>query len=247
MRKRSPWSWPRTAIPRPSSRRSSINSLAGLEHRPELDVTVVPHLYDLAPDGPAVRLLRAIQGDMIVLAWLYPARPTGCSRRTASRADWAGRFPGREDERLEPRRRSPVAGTSPIGRSGASISARTTDAEPYLRQVAEIARPARGPAGDAQPLAAQPNGNAKVAGRNGPAAVVSGDRPGPLHRLQGVLELLPVRGLQPGRGRGDLRRAARRMPARLPGVCPDLPRGGDHVPAAQGPGDRRRPAGPAPG
>lgn len=46
--------------------------LAELEHRPEFDVIVVPHLYDLAPDGPVVQTLRAVRGDMIVLAWLYP-------------------------------------------------------------------------------------------------------------------------------------------------------------------------------
>jgi NAD-dependent dihydropyrimidine dehydrogenase PreA subunit len=48
------------------------NLAAGLEHRPGLDVTVMPHLYDLAPNGPAVRLLRSTGGPMIVLAWLYP-------------------------------------------------------------------------------------------------------------------------------------------------------------------------------
>jgi len=48
------------------------NLAAGLENRPGLDVTVMPHLYDLAPNGPAVRLLRSAGGPMIVLAWLYP-------------------------------------------------------------------------------------------------------------------------------------------------------------------------------
>jgi len=35
-------------------------------------VAIVPHLYDLAPDGPVLRHLRALEGHMVVLAWLYP-------------------------------------------------------------------------------------------------------------------------------------------------------------------------------
>jgi NAD-dependent dihydropyrimidine dehydrogenase PreA subunit len=36
-----------------------------------IDVTVVPHLYDLKPDGTGVLALQGISGDMIVLSWLY--------------------------------------------------------------------------------------------------------------------------------------------------------------------------------
>lgn len=46
--------------------------LAGLEDRAASRVLVVPHLYDLAPEGPTVQALRAVEGDLIVLAWLYP-------------------------------------------------------------------------------------------------------------------------------------------------------------------------------
>jgi hypothetical protein len=35
------------------------------------DVTVIPHLYDLKPDGTGVLALQGISGDMIVLSWLY--------------------------------------------------------------------------------------------------------------------------------------------------------------------------------
>jgi len=38
----------------------------------ECQVLVVPYLYDLTADGPSVAALREIEGDMIVLAWLYP-------------------------------------------------------------------------------------------------------------------------------------------------------------------------------
>jgi len=46
--------------------------LAELRHWPTVAVSVVPHLYDLSPDGPAVQLLRSLGGDRIVLSWLYP-------------------------------------------------------------------------------------------------------------------------------------------------------------------------------
>ena len=42
-----------------------------LENRPGVDVAVLPHLYDLAVDGPAVEYLRSIEGDLIVAASLY--------------------------------------------------------------------------------------------------------------------------------------------------------------------------------
>lgn len=46
--------------------------LRGLATRPGLDLTVIPHLYDLKPDGPAISALRAMPGDLLVLSWLYP-------------------------------------------------------------------------------------------------------------------------------------------------------------------------------
>lgn len=49
--------------------RELIAGLTGWDH---VSVAVVPHLYDLAPDGPAVQLLQRCSGHMIVLSWLYP-------------------------------------------------------------------------------------------------------------------------------------------------------------------------------
>jgi NAD-dependent dihydropyrimidine dehydrogenase PreA subunit len=46
--------------------------LAALGPLSEVEVLVVPHLYDLAPDGPGMKRLQAVQGDMILLGWLYP-------------------------------------------------------------------------------------------------------------------------------------------------------------------------------
>jgi hypothetical protein len=37
-----------------------------------LEVTVIPHLYDLAPDGTGMLCLQSIPGDVVVLSWLFP-------------------------------------------------------------------------------------------------------------------------------------------------------------------------------
>ena len=37
-----------------------------------VELTVIPHLYDLPPDGTGMLCLQGITGDMVVLSWLYP-------------------------------------------------------------------------------------------------------------------------------------------------------------------------------
>ncbi len=56
----------------PSRRTLEESVEAALAGRADVELTIVPNLYDLAPDGPAVGRLRSIAGDMIVLAWGYP-------------------------------------------------------------------------------------------------------------------------------------------------------------------------------
>ncbi|MEQ9379616.1 MAG: ferredoxin family protein, partial [Pirellulales bacterium] len=46
--------------------------VAELLGTPGVEITVVPHLYDLKPDGSGMLCLQGITGDMIVLSWLYP-------------------------------------------------------------------------------------------------------------------------------------------------------------------------------
>ncbi len=64
------WSEPRT--PWPAQEQLGRAVLDRLAQAPEVAVAVVPHLYDLAPDGAGVEYLRSIRGPMLVLAWLYP-------------------------------------------------------------------------------------------------------------------------------------------------------------------------------
>ena len=39
---------------------------------PEIDVSLVPHLYDMAADHTGMLFLRSIPGDFVLLSWLYP-------------------------------------------------------------------------------------------------------------------------------------------------------------------------------
>ena len=39
---------------------------------PDVDVSLIPNLYDLGPDHTGRMFLESVKGDMIVLSWLYP-------------------------------------------------------------------------------------------------------------------------------------------------------------------------------
>lgn len=56
----------------PAKRTLEEDLVAALLFEPQVEVTVVPHLYDLDPEGSGMLCLQGIAGDMIVLSWLYP-------------------------------------------------------------------------------------------------------------------------------------------------------------------------------
>jgi len=56
----------------PAKRKLEEDLVAALLAERGVEVTVVPHLYDLAPDGTGMLCLQGIGGDMIVCAWLFP-------------------------------------------------------------------------------------------------------------------------------------------------------------------------------
>lgn len=55
----------------PAKRKLEEDIVAGLLFERGVEVTVVPHLYDLTPDGTGMLCLSSIPGDMVVLSWLY--------------------------------------------------------------------------------------------------------------------------------------------------------------------------------
>lgn len=55
----------------PAKRKLEEDIVAALLFEPGIEVTIVPHLYDLKPDGPGILGLQAITTDFVVLSWLY--------------------------------------------------------------------------------------------------------------------------------------------------------------------------------
>src|SRR5437867_12909092 len=56
----------------PAKRALEESIAAALIIEPGLDVSVVPYLYDLHPDHTGRLFLESVQGDMVVLGWMYP-------------------------------------------------------------------------------------------------------------------------------------------------------------------------------
>src|SRR5437588_8888538 len=56
----------------PAKRALEESLVAALIMEPGLDVSVVPHLYDLDPQHTGRLFLESVSGDMVVLSWLYP-------------------------------------------------------------------------------------------------------------------------------------------------------------------------------
>lgn len=55
----------------PAKRRLEEDLVAGLLFEQGVEVTVVPHLYDLTPDGTGMLCLTGISGDLVVCSWLF--------------------------------------------------------------------------------------------------------------------------------------------------------------------------------
>jgi NAD-dependent dihydropyrimidine dehydrogenase PreA subunit len=55
----------------PAKRSLEESIVAALIMEPDLEVSVVPNLYDLGPDHTGRLFLGAVKGDMVVLSWLY--------------------------------------------------------------------------------------------------------------------------------------------------------------------------------
>src|SRR5579863_2918738 len=45
---------------------------AALLLEPSVDVSLVPHLYDLTSDHSGMLFLKSVRGDMVLLSWLFP-------------------------------------------------------------------------------------------------------------------------------------------------------------------------------
>src|SRR5215831_14940083 len=56
----------------PAKRALEESIVAALIMEPDLDVSVVPYLYDLDPQHTGRLFLESVGGDMVLLGWMYP-------------------------------------------------------------------------------------------------------------------------------------------------------------------------------
>ncbi len=56
----------------PARRALEEDLAAALIMEPDVDVSLVPHLYDMGRDHSGMLFLRSVPGDLLVLSWLYP-------------------------------------------------------------------------------------------------------------------------------------------------------------------------------
>jgi NAD-dependent dihydropyrimidine dehydrogenase PreA subunit len=56
----------------PAKRKLEEDIVGGLLFQQGVEVTVIPNLYDLTPDGTGMLCLQGIAGDMVVCSWLFP-------------------------------------------------------------------------------------------------------------------------------------------------------------------------------
>src|SRR4051794_5377896 len=73
----------------PAKRDLEENIVAALLFEAGVEVMVIPHLYDLKPDGTGILALQGVSGPMIVLSWLFDR----AARWTLDRNDIRG-LPG---------------------------------------------------------------------------------------------------------------------------------------------------------
>jgi NAD-dependent dihydropyrimidine dehydrogenase PreA subunit len=65
----------------PAKRALEESIAAALILEPGLDVSIVPYLYDLDAEHTGRLFLESVQGDMVVLAWMYPRAAFWCLDR----------------------------------------------------------------------------------------------------------------------------------------------------------------------
>lgn len=105
----------------PAKRALEESIVAALIMEPDLEVSVVPNLYDLGPDHTGRLFLGAVKGDMVVLSWLYPR----AAFWLLDRCDIKGHFgetqlkPPTDDDDGEAEADTPVDKPEAIGPSGA--------------------------------------------------------------------------------------------------------------------------------
>lgn len=87
----------------PAKRALEESIIAALILEPELDVSVVPYLYDLGPDHTGRLFLESIHGDMVLLSWLFPRAAFWVMDRDGIKGRWGETHlkPPADDDELD--------------------------------------------------------------------------------------------------------------------------------------------------
>jgi len=133
--------------------------VSALIMEPEIDVSLVPHLYDLTTDHGGMLFLRSVSGDLVVLAWLYPRATrwildrNGIKGRSGRTLLSGANDVETADESLE----SNGVGAQEAGaRKIYCIDlSRQLEAEAYIKEIRRIAEERRVSTVDLSPLASQ--------------------------------------------------------------------------------------------
>jgi NAD-dependent dihydropyrimidine dehydrogenase PreA subunit len=95
--------------------------VAALLLEPDLEVSVVPNLYDLGPDHSGRLFLESVKGDMVVLSWLYPRAAFWLLDRDGIKGHFGEtqlKPPGDDDDEPDAESETPVDRPEAIGPTG---------------------------------------------------------------------------------------------------------------------------------
>jgi NAD-dependent dihydropyrimidine dehydrogenase PreA subunit len=138
----------------PAKRSLEESIVAALIMEPDLEVSVVPNLYDLGPEHTGRLFLGAVKGDMVVLSWLYPRAAFWLLDRDGIKGHFGEtqlKPPSEEDEDAEAESETPVDKPDAIGASGVipdrhiyTLDLRDFNKhEPYVGEINRIAAECR--------------------------------------------------------------------------------------------------------
>src|SRR5262245_51126173 len=105
----------------PAKRSLEESIVAALLLEPDLEVSVVPNLYDLGPDHTGRLFLGSVTGDMVVLSWLYPRAAFWLLDRDGIKGHFGEtqlKPPTDEDEEEDAKNDTPVDKPEAIGPTG---------------------------------------------------------------------------------------------------------------------------------
>src|ERR1700687_5613509 len=135
----------------PVKRALEESIVAALIMESGLEVSVIPHLYDLGADHTGRLFLGSVQGDMVLLSWLFPRAAFWVLDRDGIKGQWGEsqlKPPAADDEDEETGEPEPPKGIGSAGvpqRHIYCLDLRDFNShDPYVEEIRRIAAECRG-------------------------------------------------------------------------------------------------------